>query len=109
MPGGQSPLQADIFLTDCLCRRYGKGEWDEESSFEQEGNEMGKTTIKGTAIKKSGGEKIFEVVVYVIATVFCIYCLFPFAGCREMYGMIFVTSGSFHASISRFLNLRSRN
>lgn len=40
---------------------------------------MGKTRIQGTTIKKSGGEKVFEVVVYAIATLFCIYCLFPFA------------------------------
>lgn len=30
-------------------------------------------------IKKSRGEKVFDVVVYVIAAIFCIYCLYPFA------------------------------
>lgn len=30
-------------------------------------------------IKKGKGEVIFEIVVYTIATLFCLYCLFPFA------------------------------
>ena len=53
---------------------------------------MGKTRIQGTAIKKSGGEKVFEVVVYAIATLFCIYCLFPFA---IILGSSFETEANF--------------
>ena len=32
-----------------------------------------------SGIKKSKGEKVFEIAVYLIATLFCLYCLFPFA------------------------------
>ena len=53
---------------------------------------MGKTMIKGTAIKKSGGEKAFEVLVYAIATLFCVYCLFPFA---IILGSSFETEANF--------------
>ena len=53
---------------------------------------MGKTRIQGTTIKKSGGEKVFEVVVYAIATLFCIYCLFPFA---IILGSSFETEANF--------------
>ena len=53
---------------------------------------MGKTKIKGIAIKKSRGEKLFEAVVYAIATIFCIYCLFPFA---IILGSSFETEANF--------------
>ncbi len=43
-------------------------------------------------IKKSTGEKIFEVIVYLIATAFCIYCLFPFA---IILGSSFETESNF--------------
>ena len=53
---------------------------------------MGKVKIQGTRIKKSRGEIIFEVVVYAIATVFCLYCLFPFA---IILGSSFETEANF--------------
>ncbi len=40
---------------------------------------MAKVKVQGSKIKKSRGEMIFEAVIYAIAAVFCIYCLFPFA------------------------------
>lgn len=33
----------------------------------------------GRRVRKSRGEILFEIVVYAIAALFCIYCLFPFA------------------------------
>lgn len=43
-------------------------------------------------IKKSRGEKVFDVVVYVIAAIFCIYCLYPFA---IILGSSFETESNF--------------
>ena len=53
---------------------------------------MAKTYMNGSKIKKSRGERIFEIVVYAIATVFCIYCLFPFA---IILGSSFETEANF--------------
>lgn len=53
---------------------------------------MNKQTVKSSRIKKSTGEKIFEVVVYAIATIFCVYCLFPFA---IILGSSFETEANF--------------
>lgn len=53
---------------------------------------MSKIKIAGSQIKKSKGEKVFEVVVYAIATIFCIYCLFPFA---IILGSSFETEANF--------------
>lgn len=43
-------------------------------------------------IRKSKGEIVFEIVVYAIATLFCIYCLFPFA---IILGSSFETESNF--------------
>lgn len=43
-------------------------------------------------IKKSRGEKVFDVVVYAIAAIFCIYCLYPFA---IILGSSFETESNF--------------
>lgn len=53
---------------------------------------MGKMKGVGVKIKKSRGEKIFEIIVYAIATIFCIYCLFPFA---IILGSSFETEANF--------------
>lgn len=53
---------------------------------------MSKVKAVGVKIKKSRGEKIFEIVVYAIATIFCIYCLFPFA---IILGSSFETEANF--------------
>jgi len=42
-------------------------------------DELKKTVVKGNKIKKSRGEVVFDIVVYTLATLFCIYCLYPFA------------------------------
>lgn len=54
--------------------------------------EVSKEKVKSSKIKKSRGEVIFEIVVYVIATVFCLYCLFPFA---IILGSSFETEANF--------------
>ncbi len=53
---------------------------------------MEKIRIKRSGIRKSKGEMVFEVVVYAIATIFCIYCLFPFA---IILGSSFETEANF--------------
>lgn len=53
---------------------------------------MSKEKVKSSKIKKSKGEVVFEIVVYVIATVFCLYCLFPFA---IILGSSFETEANF--------------
>ena len=55
---------------------------------------MKKNKIKptGRRIRKSGGEILFEIVVYAIADLFCIYCLFPFA---IILGSSFETESNF--------------
>ena len=55
---------------------------------------MKKNKIKptGRRIRKSGGEILFEIVVYAIAALFCIYCLFPFA---IILGSSFETESNF--------------
>lgn len=53
---------------------------------------MNKTSIKRNKIKKSRGEKIFDVVVYAIAALFCVYCLYPFA---IILGSSFETESNF--------------
>lgn len=53
---------------------------------------MSKIKAAGFQIKKSKGEKVFEAVVYTIAAVFCIYCLFPFA---IILGSSFETEANF--------------
>lgn len=49
---------------------------------------------KGSKIKKSRGEIIFDVIVYAIAALFCIYCLYPFA---IILGSSFETESNFAA------------
>ncbi len=50
---------------------------------------------KGSRIKKSRGEIVFDVVVYGIAAVFCLYCLYPFA---IILGSSFETESNFAIS-----------
>lgn len=47
---------------------------------------------RGSKIKKSRGEIIFDVIVYAIAALFCIYCLYPFA---IILGSSFETESNF--------------
>lgn len=53
---------------------------------------MSSTKIRGSKIKKSRGEIIFDVIVYAIAALFCIYCLYPFA---IILGSSFETESNF--------------
>lgn len=53
---------------------------------------MGKTSARSNRIKKSRGEILFDVVIYGIATLFCIYCLYPFA---IILGSSFETESNF--------------
>lgn len=53
-----------------------------------------KTKLYRTKIKRSKGEIIFGIAVYAIATIFCIYCLFPFA---IILGSSFETETNFAA------------
>ena len=46
----------------------------------------------GRRVRKSKGEILFEIVVYAIAAIFCIYCLFPFA---IILGSSFETESNF--------------
>ena len=55
-------------------------------------NVLSNTKIKGSKIKKSRGEIIFDVVVYAIAALFCVYCLYPFA---IILGSSFETESNF--------------
>lgn len=48
--------------------------------------------MQKSKIKKSRGEIIFDIVVYIIATLFCIYCLYPFA---IILGSSFETESNF--------------
>lgn len=60
-------------------------------SFRKE-QDMSRAVIRGSKIKKSRGEKIFDIVIYTIATVFCLYCLFPFG---IILGSSFETEANF--------------
>lgn len=51
-----------------------------------------KGMVIGSKVKKSKGEIVFDVTVYTIATLFCIYCLFPFA---IIIGSSFETEANF--------------
>lgn len=53
---------------------------------------MSKTKIKGSKIKKSRGEIIFDIIVYAFAALFCVYCLYPFA---IILGSSFETESNF--------------
>lgn len=53
---------------------------------------MSSFAVQGRKIRKSPGEKAFEIVVYGIATVFCLFCLFPFA---IIVGSSFETESNF--------------
>ncbi len=53
---------------------------------------MRNTMTRGSKIKKSRGEIIFDVIVYAIAALFCIYCLYPFA---IILGSSFETESNF--------------
>lgn len=53
---------------------------------------MSQTAVKKKRKKKSGNEMIFEVIVYSIATLFCLFCLFPFA---IILGSSFETESNF--------------
>lgn len=55
-------------------------------------NVLRNTMTKGSKIKKSRGEIIFDVIVYAIAALFCIYCLYPFA---IILGSSFETESNF--------------
>lgn len=48
--------------------------------------------MQKSKIKKSRGEIVFDIVVYIIATLFCIYCLYPFA---IILGSSFETESNF--------------
>ena len=51
-----------------------------------------KGMITSSKVKKSKGEIVFDITVYTIATLFCIYCLFPFA---IILGSSFETEANF--------------
>ena len=51
-----------------------------------------KGMVIGSKVKKSKGEIVFDITVYTIATLFCIYCLFPFA---IILGSSFETEANF--------------
>lgn len=53
---------------------------------------LDKTLARRNRIKKSGSEIVFDVVVYGIATLFCVYCLYPFA---IILGSSFETESNF--------------
>lgn len=53
---------------------------------------MSKVKVIGSKIKKSKGEIVFDIVVYAIAALFCIYCLYPFA---IILGSSFETESNF--------------
>lgn len=48
--------------------------------------------MRSTRIKKTRGEVIFDIVVYAIAAIFCVYCLYPFA---IILGSSFETESNF--------------
>lgn len=48
--------------------------------------------MQSTRIKKTRGEVIFDIVVYAIAAIFCVYCLYPFA---IILGSSFETESNF--------------
>lgn len=53
---------------------------------------MSKVKVTGSKIRKSKGEVVFDIVVYAIAALFCIYCLYPFA---IILGSSFETESNF--------------
>lgn len=53
---------------------------------------LSKVKVTGSKIKKSKGEIVFDIVVYAIAALFCIYCLYPFA---IILGSSFETESNF--------------
>lgn len=53
---------------------------------------LSNTKIKGSKIKKSRGEIIFDIIVYAFAALFCVYCLYPFA---IILGSSFETESNF--------------
>lgn len=53
---------------------------------------MSKVKVNGGKIKKSRGEIIFDIAVYAIAALFCVYCLYPFA---IILGSSFETESNF--------------
>ncbi len=53
---------------------------------------MGQRKVTAGKIKKSRGEIIFDIVVYAIAALFCLYCLYPFA---IILGSSFETESNF--------------
>lgn len=53
---------------------------------------LSKVKVIGSKIKKSKGEIVFDIVVYAIAALFCIYCLYPFA---IILGSSFETESNF--------------
>lgn len=53
---------------------------------------MGKVKVTGSKIRKSKGEVIFDIAVYTIAALFCVYCLYPFA---IILGSSFETESNF--------------
>lgn len=53
---------------------------------------MSKVKVTGSKIRKSRGEIVFDIVVYAIAALFCIYCLYPFA---IILGSSFETESNF--------------
>lgn len=53
---------------------------------------MSKVKVTGSKIRKSRGEIVFDIAVYAIATLFCIYCLYPFA---IILGSSFETESNF--------------
>lgn len=53
---------------------------------------MSKVKVTGSKIRKSKGEIVFDIVVYAIAALFCVYCLYPFA---IILGSSFETESNF--------------
>ena len=60
--------------------------------FSRKGKDMSKAAVKKSKIKKSRGEIVFDIIIYSIATLFCAYCLFPFA---IILGSSFETEANF--------------
>lgn len=60
--------------------------------YSKEVDGLSKVKVTGSKIKKSKGEIVFDIVVYAIAALFCVYCLYPFA---IILGSSFETESNF--------------
>lgn len=60
--------------------------------YSKEADSVSKVKVTGSKIRKSKGEIVFDIVVYAIAALFCVYCLYPFA---IILGSSFETESNF--------------